>query len=197
MENRVKERLTGAIILVAAMVILVPEMFSGHRSSTAPAPGTPPRPATEGPPLRSYTMERDATAPVAPVAGTPTVAPAAEKPAELPPAQTKQEPAIIAMPAREAAPAREHTPQPAPPVAIAQSAGEESFYVQVGSFSKPDNAQRYALEISRKGFAARVDRGGKGNLLRVRVGPVAGRAAALALREQLAAKGYKGALTAP
>lgn len=49
-----KERLTGAIILVAVMVLLVPELLTGPvRSSTAPQTAAT---SSEEPPLRSYTI---------------------------------------------------------------------------------------------------------------------------------------------
>jgi DedD protein len=58
----VKERLTGAIILVVLIVLLVPELLSGPKgaahtgpTATAPTPGTAPT-SSEEPPLRSYTI---------------------------------------------------------------------------------------------------------------------------------------------
>lgn len=50
-----KERLTGAIILVALIVLLVPELLTGPvRSATAPQPAAT---STEESPLRSYTID--------------------------------------------------------------------------------------------------------------------------------------------
>jgi DedD protein len=54
-ENVTKERLTGALILVAALVILVPEMLSGPDSDHAAATTSTQDPAA-GPPLRTYDM---------------------------------------------------------------------------------------------------------------------------------------------
>jgi len=52
----VKERLTGAIILVVLIVLLVPELLSGPRGPSVPVPaGTAPS-SSEEPPLRSYTI---------------------------------------------------------------------------------------------------------------------------------------------
>ncbi|HTV52084.1 MAG TPA: hypothetical protein VME21_12925, partial [Steroidobacteraceae bacterium] len=51
MENRAKERLTGAVILVALIVLLVPELFSGR--ARAPVSGAG---GTEQAPLSSYTF---------------------------------------------------------------------------------------------------------------------------------------------
>jgi len=54
----VKERLTGAIILVALIVLLVPELLTGPiRTRSAPAASHPATPAGHPePPLRSYTL---------------------------------------------------------------------------------------------------------------------------------------------
>ena len=50
-----KERLTGAIILVALIVLLVPELLTGPvRSATAPQPAAT---SAEESPLRSYTID--------------------------------------------------------------------------------------------------------------------------------------------
>src|SRR5579863_9947965 len=53
MENRLKQRLTGAAILVALIVMLVPEMFHGQRGNVAAVAGS----SGEGPPVRSYTID--------------------------------------------------------------------------------------------------------------------------------------------
>ena len=51
MEERLKQRLTGAAILVALIVLIVPELFHGHRADR----GGKAVSASEGPPMRSYT----------------------------------------------------------------------------------------------------------------------------------------------
>ena len=51
-----KERLTGAIILVVLIVLLVPELLSGPKSPSAPAPAGAASTSSEEPPLRSYTI---------------------------------------------------------------------------------------------------------------------------------------------
>jgi len=54
----VKERLTGAIILVVLIVLLVPELLSGPKgpAATPPAGRGAASPSSEEPPLRSYTI---------------------------------------------------------------------------------------------------------------------------------------------
>jgi DedD protein len=52
----VKERLTGAIILVVLIVLLVPELLSGPKGPAALAPAGAAPTSSEEPPLRSYTI---------------------------------------------------------------------------------------------------------------------------------------------
>jgi cell division septation protein DedD len=79
----VKERLTGAIILVALMVLLVPELLTGpvRMSSSGPVPaaavsarssGTSARSARGEPPLRTYTLSLGAATPAQSVPGKPS-----------------------------------------------------------------------------------------------------------------------------
>ena len=51
-----KERLTGAIILVVLIVLLVPELLSGPKGPSAPVPAGAAPTSSEEPPLRSYTI---------------------------------------------------------------------------------------------------------------------------------------------
>ena len=51
-----KERLTGAIILVVLIVLLVPELLSGPKGPSAPVPPATAPNSSEEPPLRSYTI---------------------------------------------------------------------------------------------------------------------------------------------
>ena len=51
-----KERLTGAIILVVLIVLLVPELLSGPKGPATGAPVGAAPPSSEEPPLRSYTI---------------------------------------------------------------------------------------------------------------------------------------------
>jgi DedD protein len=222
METRIKERLTGAAILVALLVIVVPEMLSGPGELQQGADAPPAAPAAEGPPLRSYTAELN---------GEP---PAGEPRAEAsPPAAQREAPAVAPPPpaAARAPESRPATASAAPatgeadgeagssvaarpaPAALANAtpaAGDDrgtrplpagrGWTVQVGVFAQADNANRLEKTLDGLGFPAVVSRGtGSGGkpLYRVRVGPVADRAAAVALRDRLAAQGHKGSVVAP
>ena len=100
--GRVKERLTGAIILVALIVLLVPELLTGPirmksapRASAAAASPQVARAATAEAPLRSYTLTLGATPPAREAAATPAVTPPAQ-PADIstqgPPQSSAQSP---------------------------------------------------------------------------------------------------------
>jgi DedD protein len=184
LEQRIKERLSGAIILVAVVVLLVPALFKGAREPGAIARSTDPA----SPPLQSYTVDISTTSvpasPITDVVPAPAVvAPAASAPVltsvPLSP-QPSQPPQLI--PSAAAAPV---TPGSQKPVAA-------GWAVQLGSFNSRDNAQRMIRDGARKGLkfvvAGPDDRG----FYRVRTAPQASRAAATEQQVKLRAKGYKG-----
>ncbi len=77
-----KERLTGAIILVVLIVLLVPELLSGP-SRSAPVPQAAASSSSEEPPLRSYTINlADDSHPAASSAETSSPLPQASGPAQ-------------------------------------------------------------------------------------------------------------------
>jgi DedD protein len=213
MESRAKQRLTGAVILVALFVLLVPELLTGPGDSH-PVAETP---ADEG--LRRYTIDLDAQnsagQPMAP-AGTeapvalPEVAPSTS-PSPAAPAPERAMPGEAAAPPSEPAatnPAQAPnnlatTPAapPAAPRAEAPSAApvnppRGSFVVQLGSFGSKDNAERLVRDMTAKGFntfIAPITTNGR-ELYRVRVGPTRDRASAEALASQLKRVGQSGSI---
>ena len=234
METRSKERLTGALILVAILVLLVPEMLSGRGSKPVTAEGDE---ATK--PAVTYTLPSNidplaAAADQSALLARPTdqmqpVLPAPETAPELPPVEEPVPPApVVATPVEPA-------PQPVPgvrppkpktavtkpassPVAAAPDAKAKTdpkakvdakakadtkakpnngdWWVQVGSFSQRDNAQRLARDLVAKGYSAQVRDAGKSQF-KVRVGPVKDRKAAQALQAKLVGGGYRASLQAP
>jgi DedD protein len=92
MDSRAKQRLTGAIILVALFVLLVPELLTGPKG-----PATPATPAEEG--IRRYTIDLDAP-------GSPGNQPAADEPSVNLPAvgETPAPASQLAVPGESAAP---------------------------------------------------------------------------------------------
>ena len=206
MDSRAKQRLTGAIILVALFVLLVPEFLTGPRETHPPA--------DEGSEagLRQYTIDLDSQertpgSPVKPADSgvtLPPVAPANPKPELAQPGEAAApevaaEPATNPMgaaPVPAPAPAsppvpRAESPRPAP---SNQSTQRGTFAVQLGTFADRGNADRLARDMTAKGFAASVTSATSNGreLYRVRVGPVRDRAAAEALAAQLKRVGQSG-----
>ena len=206
---KVKERLTGAIILVALIVLLVPELLTGpiRTSTRAQAVAS----SAEGPPLLSYTIKLgdDARArSAAPAASGPAQPAPLTASAAADPAGTAAAPAPAAAsttPVEPAAPAAATTP-PAPPAPAAPpaagrggkaaaSAPGTGWVVQLGSFASHANAEQLARKVHAQGFTVSVSQGSRGRrLYRVRVGPVADRPAAVQLAQRLRASGHSGAI---
>jgi cell division septation protein DedD len=210
----VKERLTGAIILVALIVLLVPELLTGPVRSAPRAAVVAPSP--EEPPLRSYTinLSDDAhTRSVALPASEPEPpAPLATAPPATPPApSTPAAQTPSPQPAAHSASTAKSPPQPAaaaPPLQsrsvaagrtgaapMAQASAGGAWVVQLGSFASRANAEHLAQEMRARGFPVSVSQGASGRrLYRVRVGPVPDRAAASELAGKLRLAGHSGSV---
>lgn len=208
METHVKERLTGALILVALLVVLVPEILPGPVADRS-AKESGPTAAAEGPPLRSFSLElgangrpvgadQSALAPQAAAAPQAAVEPGPPVPDEARAAAGQGKPESSA---------RESTVEPSAEArtTAAKSATADvptpagSWWVQLGSFSQAANAQRLVQTLTKAGFSAQMSpmRSKGKDLYRVRAGPVGDRPTAEALRARLADAGHKGTLVAP
>jgi DedD protein len=210
MDSRAKQRLTGAIILAALFVLLVPELLTGPKPANSPA-----APAEEEG-LRSYTIDIDGKSPpgslaTSPAQTSPAAAPAASGASPSPPAPNAPsnaaaqgtapaEPrAATPEPPRSAPPVAANAPAPtpaAPPQAVPAQVPRGSFVVQLGSFGSRDNADRLVRDMTAKGFKAFVApiRSGGRELYRVRVGPTRDRASAEALAADLKRAGQSGSI---
>jgi DedD protein len=216
--GQVKERLTGAIILVALIVLLVPELLSGPvRSATRAAT---PASSSEEPPLRSYTInltdDAHGHAGAAAANGPQQPAPLAQTAA---PAPDSAEPASASSAPQEAGsaasvptplappPAAKTAPPPLPPPSTPSAsaaapsppaAGDAGgWMVQLGSFASRANAEHLAQKVHAQGFAVSVSQGSSGRrLYRVRVGPARDRAGAAQLEQKLRASGHSGSIVA-
>lgn len=98
-----------------------------------------------------------------------------------------------------AEPPADHTPEPAADGTprVATAAAGSDWFVQLGSFSQRDNAERLVADVSRRGFPAGMaeSSGRRGPMYRVRVGPAGSREAAGELARKLAAAGFTGQVT--
>ena len=194
MQDHLRDRLTGAAIVVVVVVLLVPELFHG-RPATDSGTGTTP---AAGPPVRSYTIDlRDSAGGQQPAVASPVVptAPGAATGGSATPAPTPS--AAVAL----AAAAHATTDKSTPPVSIKASAPaapsahgsatQSGWVVQVGSFSQRDHAERMVKDLAAKGFTVEVAGPDDHGLFRVRSPPHAERAAANVLRQKMQASGLK------
>jgi DedD protein len=201
MDRRVKERLIGASILVALVVLVVPELLSGPKPNAAPVPTLP---ASAPEPIRNVTVDLNtskapANAEVEPVASQPAAASAASSAASSPAAQTPTQPsAAPAKPplARTAA----ALPKPVESAAPSPTSSAVRFWsVQLGSFASRANADNLTRQLKGQGFSVFVLPGGAGASVRyrVRVGPLADRESAERMAAKLKSLGHIGSLVAP
>lgn len=219
MDSQVKERIIGAVVLVALGVWLIPWILDGSDPGEA-APDALPElllPSTdEILPLRTENVDLTRRPP-APVEAEPAnaalasestpplnQAPAVESPPEIAPAVSASRAATAAdsppaappaspEPVRSSPAAAVSTPPAtARPAANAPPAG--AWAVQVGAFGERANAVQLASRVSDYGFAAQVSeyRSNGRTMHRVRVGGFATREQADAARSSLAAHGVPG-----
>jgi DedD protein len=203
-EGPLKERLTGALIVVAVLVVVVPEMLSGPGKSSAAAKSG----SDAGPPVRTYSLElgsSDATRTQGQSTLTPQSSESATPPVAAAPVATPQAAPPTPTAATEPSPApADDKPAVAsaadvPAKAAPAASAEGQWWTQLGSFSARDNAERLARDLRGKGYTitvARIKVKSK-DLYRVRAGPAGSREAALALQSRLAAAGHKSSLVPP
>jgi DedD protein len=217
MEQRLKERLTGAAILVALIVLIVPELFHGHLSERAGRAAS----SNDGPPVRSYTIDLGGTHPAplqlgAPSASAVPTAPAASAPsaatdssAEPTSASSASAPTLSRdSPVRASAAPSIHrgsgpvkTPVPIKSVARSPSSapdkGAADWSVQLGLYARRANAEHMVHVAHVKGFTASLVKPDARGRYRVRVAGLSTRSAALTLAARLRAAGLPAAAVGP
>jgi DedD protein len=163
MDERLKKRLVGAVVLVLAAVIFVPMLLDQGDATHVPAPALVPSEPPE-----------ESSARVVPL--------------QSPPAAADPVPALpLAQPARSAQPEpRQAKPAPKTAPAPAEPAPATGFAVQLGSFSKAGNARGLRDNLIAKGYKAFVKRAGA--VTKVYVGPQSSRAEAQKVVEKLLAE---------
>jgi DedD protein len=195
LKRRARRRLIGAIVLVAAIVVVLPMVLdteprpvSQNISVRIPSPDagafTPkaaPPPASRAPASKSMTMRSDEKA-----AAAPTASQEAPKPA----AQPEAKPAQAAKP-KAPATATAKAARPAAPAASGP------FVVQVIALADAEKARRMQQQIAAAGIKSytEVVKTVKGDVTRVRAGPFGTREAAEKARDQLKSLGLNGNVT--
>lgn len=223
MERRIKERLTGAAILVMLGVIFIPMVLddSIHTDTTIEDTNIPERPKGSFDPRSPSRDEagppRPAPKPQSKVELVPEPeaepeSPPSVKPEEeaMPAATTareteKEEEKTAAAPEQETAAeekpqqpeqeikaaeserAEEASPEKNAPAREVKSRGLTAWVVQIGSFSKEDNANNLVKKLQSSGYPAFIEplKQDSGTAYRVRIGPELLRSDANALKEKL------------
>lgn len=174
MDERMKQRVIGAAVLVIAAVVFIPMLLDqqgGEVPDQVPRMIPSPSPPSAPPSL----PPRDTDVRIVPLE-QPIPAPAA--PAEPAPARNEPAAKAVTVPA-----------PPAPPPK--KPAVKSAFAVQLGSFSKASNALGLRDRLNAKGYRAFVKT--SGSVTRVYVGPQKNRAEAeKALKKLLADTKLKG-----
>ncbi|HSC95293.1 MAG TPA: SPOR domain-containing protein [Burkholderiales bacterium] len=196
LKRRARRRLIGAIVLVAAMVVVLPMVLD-----------TEPRPVSQNitvripspdanvftPKAASSPVSKPATgkSAVSQVNGKSAAAPSGSQEAPKPAAQL--EAAKPAKAEKPKAPARTAT-QAAKPAAPAESG---PYVVQVIALADAEKARRMQQQIAAAGIKSytEVVKTVKGDVTRVRAGPFGTREAAEKAREQLKSLGMNGNVT--
>ena len=203
MDQRLKQRLTGAIVLVALAVIFVPIILEGPDDEWTPrSHSIPEKPQMDYRASMGLELPEPETTPREESGGVITEAlglPEDEAPAVKPtPADTRPAPAesttakpvaVAPEPARVAPP-----PAPAPKPVKKTEAPIKGWFVQVGSFGQAMTARGLRSRLNSAGYDTRLQKIeiGKGYAYRVLVGPATSRkaaeklAASLKSRQQLA-----------
>ncbi len=183
MNQQLKARLVGAIVLISLAVIFIPMLLDGGERESSPLGEryVPDRPGYHYESL-DIPLRSAPAAPLVPrLVDPPAAADEQQARVEPPPAETKPEPAPRAAPSRPA-------PEPPPaPMASPPAAEQVGWVVQVGSFSRQQNAIGLRDRLRSAGFTSFVDRaeGSAGTIWRVRVGPELERERAERLQQRL------------
>jgi DedD protein len=197
MEQQLKERIVGAIVLVALGMLVIPALLDGPDPS-ADTVGVVLSDQEEGTKTHRIRLDVQENAPATPSSGR--ISRAQPDPVTMPASTVKQGAAEAQSvdernpPAESPARPNVSPPKPAPAPVAPTPPPTGSWAVQVGSFSRKQNADRLARELGERGFDVSVSvvKGSGGTMHRVRVGPVEDRDSAEALRVRLEASGQPG-----
>ncbi len=192
MEKALKERIIGAIVLVAVAVLVVPVFLDGPPDESEMTSERVPMPGQGEQKNQTVVLDRDRDDPV-PAQSIAT----AERDEPTTDSTTDSAPPVQAKPEQQRA---ESTEPQAPPesttAAPARYAGSATgmWAVQLGSFSNKENAEKLAADLRKQGFAAFLSQlpTPSGQLHRVRIGPQKDREAADAMAVRLQRAGHTG-----
>jgi DedD protein len=192
MDQMLKQRLIGAIVLISLAVIFIPMILEGPDDELSPRTQDMPPP-----PTIDYQTEVELPLPAEPP--VPTEAPAAsvteQEAAAIPepsvmepePAATQPEPVKAATGVPPAV-VKRPPPETPPKAALAPALPGGSWIIQAGSFSQQSNARSLRDRLNKSGYQAFLQdvKSADGPVYRVLIGPMKDRGAADKLRDKLA-----------
>ncbi|MCE2873796.1 MAG: SPOR domain-containing protein, partial [Xanthomonadales bacterium] len=203
-DTALRNRLTGAVILVLLAVLLLPELLTGAGGTATRTSSTAGATSEGGAPLQTLQIDLSGTArgPAGSAPPSPEVMDGQAEGLDVDPAAP---PPVVRLPVPEAittAPPTAAPPAAAPPAAAPPAAARPTtappkaapvdptatrFYVQVGTFATRERAESARKDFTKRGFEVIINEttSGARRLHRVRIGPVADRAAAVALEARL------------
>jgi DedD protein len=200
LDTALRNRLTGAVILVLIAVLLLPELLTGSGGvGGRTATGSSATRDAAGAPLQTLQIDLSGSA-RAPAGSSAAALPETPADAEPPPGPVQLPVPEVSQPPAEAtpqAPVQESVPAPVVPEAVpatpaaapaaAPAPGATRYFVQVGTFATRERAEAAQKDLARRGFEVIINEttSGARQFHRVRVGPVADRAAAVALEARL------------
>jgi DedD protein len=190
MEQKLKQRLVGAIVIVSLAVIFVPIILEGPDDEWSPRSHGMPEP-----PRMDYGVDMELALPPVEPPETREVEPM--EPAEpAAPEKPVAAPVVVPPVAQPTEPVKATPPpqaQPSPPPAVPDqntslAAPPPGWYIQVGSFSQHMNAEGLRERLQKAGHTTRLQtiNIGKAQVYRVLVGPAASRASAEKQNSRLA-----------
>jgi cell division septation protein DedD len=199
LDTALRNRLTGAVILVLLAVLLLPELLTGAGGTATRTSSTSGATSEGGAPLQTLQIDLSGTArgPAGSAPPPPEVTDGQAEGLEVDPAAP---PPVVRLPVPEAittapptaappaaAPPAAARPTAAPPKAASVDPTATRFYVQVGTFTTRERAEAARKDFTKRGFEVIINEttSGARRLHRVRIGPVADRAAAVALEARL------------
>lgn len=198
MDQMLKQRLIGAIVIIALAVIFVPMILEkpdkelSTRTQSMPPPPTIDYQSEVGLPVPAGSAEspEPAETPVAVPDQEVSALPESAETAGAS-AQTKVKPAPAESPRPPTAKpttAKQTAPERKSPAKATSAAGRGDWVLQVGSFTQQTNAQKLRDRLTKAGYrvSVQVAKSADGSVHRVLVGPVSDRPAAERLRDKLA-----------
>ncbi len=173
MDYLIKQRLVGAIVLVALGVIFIPMLLEGPEQPVVPPVSEMPEPESLPPVSQLHEFPPPAEVPARPPVAVLGPEAEQEQQQDAAPAPEKR---ATSRPAGEPAPAPKPQAEPGPAGREEGSPSRklpQAWVVQVGSFSRRDNALALRDRLRKAGFATQVEQVtlAKGTTYRVRVGP--------------------------